>query len=342
MIVGTNGRSVTVAMNTTIILDTRLLTIYRYKPYARYAIMRERQFAMAADSKIEWCDATFNPWVGCTKISTACDHCYAESWAKRTGGAHLWQGERRRTTASNWQQPVKWNRDAERAGIRRRVFCASLADVFDNQVPDAWRRDLWHLVSRTPHLDWQLLTKRPQNIAMMLPDESIGAPAWGNGWPNVWLGTTVANQEEAVRNIPHLLAISAAKRFLSCEPLLGPLNLRAVDIDGWTEADALRPSTWRETWEADWSPAATGMPLHECIRDFVEEGGQYPPNNIRPHGIDWVIVGGESGPGARPMHPDWARSLRDQCHAASVSFFMKQMTKKSEIPADLLIREFPA
>jgi protein gp37 len=94
---------------------------------------------MAENSKIEWTDHTFNPWVGCTKISPACDNCYAESWAKRTGGAHLWQGERRRTTPANWQAPMRWNRDAERDGVRRKVFCASLADVFDNQVPE-WKQ----------------------------------------------------------------------------------------------------------------------------------------------------------------------------------------------------------
>src|SRR5262245_18137233 len=128
---------------------------------------------MGADSKIEWCHHTFNAFVGCTKVSPACDHCYAEAWAKRAGHPELWAGERRRTSAENWKQPLKWDKAAARTGERHRVFCASLADVFDNQVPDVWRTDLWKLIDLTPNLDWLLLTKRPQNIAKMLPD----------GWP---------------------------------------------------------------------------------------------------------------------------------------------------------------
>lgn len=175
---------------------------------------------MAENSRIEWTDHTFNPWVGCTKISPACDHCYAESWAKRTGSPYLWQGERRRTTASNWLQPVRWNRGAVLAGVRRKVFCASLADVFDNQVPASWRDDLWRLIEQTPHLDWLLLTKRPQNIAKMLPDPLVGARAWGNGWPNVWLGTTIEDRKRAATNLAALGAVPSAVRFVSAEPLL--------------------------------------------------------------------------------------------------------------------------
>ncbi len=175
---------------------------------------------MAENSKIEWTDHTFNPWVGCTKVSPACNRCYAESWAKRTGSPSLWQGERRRTTASNWLQPVKWNRDAERDGMRRKVFCASLADVFDNQVPASWRDDLWRLVGQTPQLDWLLLTKRPQNIAKMLPDPLTGVRAWESGWPNVWLGTTIEDRKRAAVNLAALGAIPSAVRFVSAEPLL--------------------------------------------------------------------------------------------------------------------------
>lgn len=175
---------------------------------------------MAENSKIEWTDHTFNPWVGCTKISPACDHCYAESWAKRTGSPDLWQGGRRRTTGSNWLQPIKWNRQAATAGVRRKVFCASLADVFDNQVPASWRDDLWRLVEQTPHLDWLLLTKRPQNIAKMLPDPLAGVRAWDNGWPNVWLGTTIEDRKHAATNLAALGAVPSAVRFVSAEPLL--------------------------------------------------------------------------------------------------------------------------
>jgi len=242
------------------------------------------------NSKIEWCDHTFNPWTGCTKVSAACDNCYAESWAKSSGqvewGPHA---ERRRTSSDYWRQAIKWNKRAEREGRRYRVFCASLADVFDNQVSARWRDDLWHYIDQTPHLDWLLLTKRPQNIAKMLPDPRTGTPVWGAGWRNVWLGTTAENQEEADRRIPHLLSVPAAKWFLSCEPLLGPLDIRrfmpSVDVP------------------------------YKGDRLFLIR---------RALGIQWVITGGESGPNARPMHPDWARSLRDQCQAAGVPFFFKQ------------------
>lgn len=224
---------------------------------------------MGDDSKIEWCDHTFNPWIGCTKLSPACDHCYAEGWAKRTGNADLWSGGRRRTSETYWRQPVKWNRDAAKTGVRRRVFCASLADVFDNQASAVWREDMWRLIDATPELTWMLLTKRPQNIAKMLP------PGWtAKGWPNVWLGTTVENQDEANRRLPHLLAVPAERRFVSAEPLLGP-----VDFGVW------------------FSPRAK---------------------------LDLIIVGGESGRGARPMHPQWVRGIRDQCNSAGVAFFFKQ------------------
>ena len=177
---------------------------------------------MAENTKIEWCDHTFNPWIGCEKLSPACDHCYAEGWAKRYGHARLWKGDRRRTSESNWRQPLAWNRRAEEKRVRSRVFCASLADVFDNQVPDQWRADLWELIARTQSLDWLLLTKRPQNIRKMLP--------WNWPWPNVWLGTTAENKVEATRRIPHLRKTPAAVRFLSCEPLLEPFTLKLEGI----------------------------------------------------------------------------------------------------------------
>ena len=180
---------------------------------------------MAENSKIEWTDHTFNPWVGCTKISPACDHCYAESWAKRTGNSELWGGVRRRTTAANWRGPLKWNREASERGLRYRVFCASLADVFDNAVPMEWRADLFGLIEQTPRLDWLLLTKRIGNVPKMLDAlRRDGFP------PNVWLGSTVVNQEEAERDVPKLLSVGARVRFLSCEPLLGP-----IDLSAWIE-----------------------------------------------------------------------------------------------------------
>lgn len=240
---------------------------------------------------------TFNPWEGCQKVGPGCDHCYAEARDVRfTGGTH-WgpHAPRRLTSAANWAKPLRWNRDAAAAGTRPRVFCASLADVFDNAVDPQWRADLWALIAATPHLDWLLLTKRPGNIAKMLPAH------WGTGWPNVWLGCTVVNQEEADRDIPKLLACPAAVRFISAEPLLGP-----VDIDQWLHDDdcGVSRKTSRQHGE---------KPLCHC--------GERPVNEVR---LDWVIVGGESGPHARAMHPQWARDLRDQCAAEGVAFLFKQ------------------
>jgi protein gp37 len=227
---------------------------------------------MGAITRIAWCDATFNPWVGCLRVSTACDRCYAAALSWRYGwrdgkGRDLWdvRADRKRTSSVYWRGPLRWNERAQAEGTRRRVFCASMADVFDNKVPTSWRVDLWSLIRSTPALDWFLLTKRPQNIREMLPTD------WSGGWPHVWLGTTTENQEEAHRRIPHLVAIPAAARFLSVEPMLEP-----VDVAPWL----VLPSHDRRTL------------------------------------ISWIIVGGEAGGGARPMHPDWLRGLRDQVHAA--------------------------
>lgn len=264
---------------------------------------------MSANSKIEWTDHTFNPWMGCQKVSPACDHCYAEvNTAVRSLGVVWGPGaERRRTSAGNWQQPVRWNAEAARMGIRYRVFCASLADVFDNAVPDQWRSDLFDLIAATPHLDWLLLTKRIGNARSMLNAAAsavmvdfVGANAWDmHPWPNVWLCATICNQEEAERDIPKLLAVDAKVRFLSMEPLLGPVTLDTI-------------------YNTD---LGEGQPyLHPLIGRVSDGHG----DGCNVPGIDWVIVGGESGHHARPMHPDWARSLRDQCQAAGVPFLFKQ------------------
>jgi protein gp37 len=258
---------------------------------------------MAENSNIEWCDHTFNPWEGCQKVGPGCDNCYAESRDKRfTGGTHWGPGApRRRTSPSNWQHPLRWNLRAATEGRRARVFCASLADVFDNAVPPDWREDLFRLIASTPHLDWLLLTKRPGNIAAMLPF------GWGNGWHNVWLGCTVVNQTEADRDIPKLLAVPAAVRFLSMEPLLGP-----VDLGRWMGVHH-HPDNDLSTAEG-----------RAAIAAVIRAAKVIARRDHGIHGIDWVIVGGESGPNARPMHPNWARSLRDQCSAACVAFHFKQ------------------
>lgn len=216
---------------------------------------------MGENSKIEWTDHTFNPWIGCTKVSPGCAHCYAESLSKRTGLA-VWgdNGTRRVTSHENWLKPFKWARDAEKLGVRKRVFCASLADVFEDRDDlVAPRHRLWKLIHETRRsLDWLLLTKRPENfdtVPLALTD--------------LWLGVSVENRK-AKERINHLRMVPAAVRFLSVEPLLEDLG--EIDLTG----------------------------------------------------IGWVIVGGESGAGARPMRPDWARSIREQCIAASVPFFFKQ------------------
>ena len=273
---------------------------------------------MGENSAIEWCDHTWNPWIGCTRVSPGCDNCYAEQLATtRLGVSWGPHAERRFAAESTLNLPHRWNRRAAREGRRARVFCASLADIFDNKPPAAWLLVVLDTIRQTPHLDWLLLTKRPQQIIPRLcaAIADADAPAlfrwdtqptkaWIEAWlageapPNVWLGTTAENQTEADRRIPHLLRVPAAKRFLSCEPLLGPVDLRKIDIGGHFEIYPLEGTT-------------------EC----EDSDGRAMPDLP---GVDWVIAGGESGPRARPSHPDWHRSLRDQCAAAGVPFFFKQ------------------
>lgn len=256
---------------------------------------------MGENTAIEWADHTLNPWIGCTKISPACDHCYAEALMKRFGKPHLWAGERERTSEANWKKPLKWNRDAAGMDHRPRVFCASLADVFDNQVPNAWRDDLWQLIKATPNLDWLLLTKRPQNMVKMLPSD------WDLGYPNVWLGTTVENQEEAERRIPHLLAVPARVHFLSCEPLLGALNLMNIRVG----------------LNSPLHKAGLLAEHHDHIAPLIWGRGR--------HKLRWIIAGGESGPGWR-LTPDGAfERLQDDCLRAGVAYFFKQNPGKAPI-----------
>lgn len=175
---------------------------------------------MSERTGISWTDHTFNPWWGCTKVSPGCKNCYAETFSARYGHDIWGPGKERRTFgAKHWREPMKWDDAAARDGVRRRVFCASMADVFDPEAPAEERALLWPLIHETPNLDWLLLTKRPELAASMLPKD------WGDGYPNVWLGTSVENQEYADIRIPQLLRIPARVRFLSVEPLLGPVEL---------------------------------------------------------------------------------------------------------------------
>lgn len=290
---------------------------------------------MAEQSNIKWTDSTFNPWEGCQKVGTGCDNCYAENRnARFAGGTAVNWGPgapRRRTSASNWQKPITWNAQHEeffaKHGRRRRVFCSSLADVFDNEVSTEWRADLWKLIESTPNLDWLLLTKRVGNVMGMVPVPWVSKPfqhgpdptnIYPAGWPShVWIGATIVNQAEADRDIPKLLAVPAAKRFLSMEPLLGP-----VQLDGHEYSVALGLGEG-----IDWLTGMIGQ--HSDIfggdtSPWLNRDSYEFPKDAREPRIHWVIVGGESGPNARPMHPDWARSLRDQCQAAGVPFLFKQ------------------
>ncbi len=221
---------------------------------------------MAEKTGIKWTDSTFNPWCGCAKVSAGCDNCYAEALDHRTGGAH-WgpKAQPRLMSESNWQAPLRWQRSAERAGKRHKVFCGSMCDWCDKNAPAGQLERLWALIRQTPDLDWQLLTKRATLLRDCLP------PGFSSHtYPNVWLGVTVENKAQGLPRVEILRQIPAAVRFLSIEPLLEDLG--TIDLTG----------------------------------------------------IDWVICGGESGPGARPMQPAWVRSIRDQCLRQRVMFFFKQ------------------
>ena len=176
---------------------------------------------MGQATGIEWCDHTYNPWMGCTKVSPACDHCYAEAQEDARYGRVEWGGPRRRTSEATRRAPYRWDREAAAAGERRRVFCMSLGDFWDNQVPDEWRTEALNTIRQCRNLDWLILTKRPQNIRKMLPSD------WGRlGWSQVWLGATVENMTEARRRIPILLRVPARVHWLSVAPLLERLDLR--------------------------------------------------------------------------------------------------------------------
>ena len=251
---------------------------------------------------------TFNPWAGCTKVSPGCKHCYAETMAKRnpkTLGVWGPAGTRVRTKPAYWRKPLAWDKAAKAAGYRPRVFCASMADVFEERPELApWRADLMELITLTPNLDWLLLTKRPENIMSMI-DQGINglrlsgryeaASLWdswraGDELQNVWMGTSTENQDQLKARADELAKVPSAVRFLSCEPLLSDLDL---------------------------------TPWAVCPKCLGREGGCRWCHGTA-FAIDWVIAGGESGHKARPMHPQWARTLRDDCKLLGIPFFFKQ------------------
>ena len=265
---------------------------------------------MGKKTGISWTDHTFNPWWGCIRVSEGCIHCYAETFAKRMG-LDIWgPGQRRFFGDKHWNEPLLWNKKAEQEGMRKKVFCASMADVFEDfKGLEEQRERLWHLIAATPNLIWLILTKRIENVESMLP---IGW-MWPNFPRNIWLGTTTENQSEFDSRWPVLENIgrswSISQLFISCEPLLGP-----IDLQDWLDED------WEHNEDESWYR----------------------------RGIDWVICGGESGVSCRPMNVDWARSLKDQCKDSDVPFFMKQLggfpDKKddpSQWPEDLRVQEWP-
>lgn len=285
---------------------------------------------MGDTTKIQWATHTFNPWEGCTKVSPGCAHCYAETRNHRFGNDNWGKGHtRRRTSKANWRLPLKWNRDAEKNGARPRIFCASLADWLDDEVPIEWLADLLKLIHETPNCDWLLLTKRPELLNRRMesvldyshghdmPEEFGIVQRWKTTPPvNVWLGVSVEDQQRAHERIPALLNIPARIRFLSVEPMLERVDL--------------------------------------LIDSQLELGGD--------RRIDWVIFGGESGSNARQCRVDWIRDGVSQCRMAGAAPFVKQLgaivvgnemdkwvtrlrDKKSgdisEWPRELRVREFP-
>jgi len=295
---------------------------------------------MAETTKIAWCDATFNPWIGCSKVAPGCQNCYAESDMDHRRGRVKWgpNGTRSRTSDAYWRQPLKWNREAEKAGERRRVFCASLADVFEdwegpilnnlNQkifigphrelcetgldiehggaitLKTEWRsftmndlrRDLFALIDQTPNLDWLLLTKRPENVRKIwLPNFGQFDGCDGDYRRNVWLGCSVSDQATADAAIPELLNCRGLcpVLFVSAEPLLGPVDLTDVG----------------------------------CC-DAIFNPGKCQEIST----LNWVIIGGESGPKARPCSVEWIRGIASQCKEAEVACFVKQVGDDAVAP----------
>lgn len=218
-------------------------------------------------TKIEWSDYSFNAWVGCTHVSEGCEHCYAEEldgrykWTEEGWGA----GKPRKQTSSKYlDKPYTWNRNAKMHKTRYKVFCGSLMDAFDDEVPQEWRDDLWEVMDSTPLLDWQLLTKRPQNIWKMTPDR------WHESWPkNVWVGISAENQKRYNERIDDLLEVPAPVLFVSFEPLLGPIDAQFA-LHGCPEQSS--PSEWFQTCR----------PINWVI--IGAESGRY----ARPMDEDWV------------------------------------------------------
>jgi protein gp37 len=298
---------------------------------------------MAEDTKIEWADHTVNFWWGCTKVSPACANCYAERQDQHFHPGIPWRSrfQNELATAAHWgadaprllrvdaaaREAFKYQAKAVKEGRRFRIFTNSMSDFFeDRRDLDAARLEALEVIWQTPNLTWMILTKRPerildlvaraqklaQGVDQVFPGNETALTEWLGWWlcgkapANVWLGTTVEDQVRADQRIPALLQVPAAVRFLSCEPMLGPVDLTRVS---WPDKGEHRVDVLRFGY---WSNGPLGFVNHSDMWDLYG------------HPIHWVIGGGESGPHARPCHPDWVRGLRDQCSAAEVPWLFKQ------------------
>ncbi|SFD13216.1 DUF5131 family protein [Streptomyces aidingensis] len=273
---------------------------------------------MSSTTGIEWTDATWNTVTGCTKVSPGCDSCYAETFAERFRGVpghHFENGFDVTLRPERILLPLKWRKP-------RRIFVNSMSDLFHDQVPDEHIAEVFAVMARTPQHTYQILTKRHGRMRSLLSNPTfghlvaeqgraglircsedwmaVGAMLLGKPLPNVWLGVSVEDQKRAELRIPVLLETPAAVRFLSCEPLLGPVDLTRIAAGSKQQPDMVYDALGQRY----------GVP-----------GRWQAATSAR---VDWVIVGGESGRAARPMSPDWARSLRDQCADAGVPFLFKQ------------------
>jgi protein gp37 len=268
---------------------------------------------MSDQTGIEWTDATWNPVTGCTKVSAGCDHCYAATFAERWRGVpghHFTTGFDLTLRPGKLALPLTWRRP-------RRIFVNSMSDLFHDDIPDAYIARVFAVMALAPQHTFQVLTKRHARMRALLSSASFAhlvaeqgrehhvgcaldwlrvAAMFDGPLPNVWVGVSVEDQRWADIRIPALLGTPAAVRFLSCEPLLGP-----VDLSRWLGIEHYESFGWGEEM-------------------FASLAGRVGPAS----GLHWVIAGGESGAGARPMHPDWVRELREQCQAAGVAFLFKQ------------------
>lgn len=242
---------------------------------------------MGENSKIAWTDHTFNPWIGCQKVSAGCENCYAERQNETYKWVPKWGGYYHRTSEANWKKPIQWAKQAVKDKVIRRVFCASLADVFDPNVPDEWLHNLWGLIDHTATiggLEWLILTKRPENILDLIP------PIFNHPDYPIRMGVTAENQEMANNRIQELLNSWSGKNFVSYEPAL-----ELIDFEPFLQ----------------YEPFTESYKMNFGLSEF--------------EGIHWIICGSESGTNARLFDIDWARSVRNQCQKAGIPFFLKQM-----------------